>query len=64
MWKVLVQEGDVLKASQTVTILEAMKMEINVNVDTLLAGATVVKVTVKPGDSVESGKPIVLVKRA
>ncbi|KAL5333206.1 allophanate hydrolase subunit 2-domain-containing protein [Aspergillus crustosus] len=62
VWKVLVKEGDVLQAGTIVSILEAMKMEINVVTATQLAGATVVKVLIKPGDSIESGKPVVLVK--
>ncbi|KAL3465684.1 allophanate hydrolase subunit 2-domain-containing protein [Aspergillus heterothallicus] len=62
VWKVLVQEGDVLKAGTVVSILEAMKMEINVVTDAHLAGGTVAKVLIKPGDSIESGKAVVLVK--
>ncbi|KAL2867403.1 allophanate hydrolase subunit 2-domain-containing protein [Aspergillus lucknowensis] len=62
VWKVLVSEGDVLKSGAIVSILEAMKMEINVVTDALLDGAKVVKVLVKPGDSIESGEPVVLVK--
>ncbi|OAA60292.1 Allophanate hydrolase subunit 2 [Niveomyces insectorum RCEF 264] len=62
VWKVLVEEGDVLKAGQTVVILEAMKMEINVNVESRLAGAKVIKVVIKPGDSIESGAKIILAK--
>ncbi|KAF9891714.1 hypothetical protein FE257_003726 [Aspergillus nanangensis] len=63
VWKVLVQEGDVLKAGTVITILEAMKMEINVSTEPALAGATVVKVLIKPGDGIESGKPVILVKK-
>ncbi|EEA21435.1 hypothetical protein TMatcc_009156 [Talaromyces marneffei ATCC 18224] len=62
VWKVLVQEGDELQAGKIVSILEAMKMEINVLADSHLAGATVAKVLVKPGDSIESGRPVILVK--
>lgn len=62
VWKVLVQEEDELQAGKIVSILEAMKMEINVLADAHLAGATVAKVLVKPGDSIESGKPVILVK--
>jgi len=62
VWKVLVEKGDVLKPGQVTSILEAMKMEINVLADLQMDGATVEKVLVKPGDSIESGQPIVLVK--
>lgn len=62
MWKVLVKEGDVLTAGQTTVILEAMKMEINIDTDSGLAGATVIKALVKPGDTIESGAKVILVK--
>ncbi|KAL4962689.1 allophanate hydrolase subunit 2-domain-containing protein [Aspergillus stella-maris] len=62
VWKVHVKEGDVLQAGIVVSILEAMKMEINVVAEGNLAGGTVVKVLIKPGDAIESGKPVVLVK--
>lgn len=64
MWKVLVQEGDVLKAGQTAIILEAMKMEVNINVGGRLAGATVVKTLIQPGDTVDSGAKVILVRLA
>jgi biotin carboxyl carrier protein len=48
-----VQEGDELQAGKIVNILDAMKMEINVLTDAHLAGATVVKVLLKLGDSIE-----------
>lgn len=41
-----------------------MKMEINVLVEPSMAGATIVKVLIKPGDGVESGKPLVLVQKS
>lgn len=64
VWKVLVSDGDVLGDGQVTSILEAMKMEINVHVDKSLSGSTVVKVLIKPGDGVESGQPVVLVRKA
>ncbi|KAJ5659710.1 urea amidolyase [Penicillium longicatenatum] len=63
VWKVLVQEGDVLKADKVTCILEAMKMEINVHTEPHFAGVTVIKVLVKPGDTIESGSPVVLVRK-
>ncbi|KAH6886239.1 putative urea amidolyase [Thelonectria olida] len=63
VWKVLIEEGETLKAGQVTTILEAMKMEINVLAEESVAGATVVKMLIKPGDGVESGKPLILVRK-
>lgn len=63
VWKVLVQEGDIVQSETVCSILEAMKMEINVYVDPHLAGATVAKVLIKPGDSIESGNPVLLVRK-
>ncbi|KAL4955837.1 hypothetical protein BDW69DRAFT_159960 [Aspergillus filifer] len=62
VWKVLAKEGDILQTGTVVSILEAMKMEINVVTDGHLAEGTVVKVLIKPGDAIESGKSVVLVK--
>lgn len=64
VWKVLVQEGQILEQTQTVVILEAMKMEINVNVEFALKGSVVVKILAKPGDSVEGGADMILVRLA
>lgn len=63
VWKVLVEEGQALKKGDVATILEAMKMEINVVVDDRLEGSTVEKVLIAPNDIVQSGKPLVLVRR-
>ncbi|OJD16028.1 urea carboxylase [Emergomyces pasteurianus Ep9510] len=63
VWKIEVQEGDTIAADQVVTILEAMKLEITVQADRSAAGATVEKILVKPNDSVEAGKPIMLVRK-
>lgn len=57
------QEGDVLEADTVTCILEAMKMEINVHTEPRFAGVTVIKVLVKPGDTIESGNPVVLVRK-
>lgn len=62
MWKVLVQPGDVIKAGQTLSILEAMKLEINVDADASVDGGTVEKILIKPNDVVEAGKTIILVR--
>lgn len=63
VWKVLVSEGEVLKKGHVVSILEAMKMEINVLADDRLEGAKVEKVLIAPNDIVQSGKPLILVRR-
>ncbi|KAG6354234.1 hypothetical protein INS49_004838 [Diaporthe citri] len=62
VWKVLVEEGQVLEKGQVVTILEAMKMEINVAVDDRFVGSKIEKVLIQPNDIVQSGKPLVLVR--
>ena len=49
-----VKEGDEVKAKQLVSILEAMKLEINVNaVESLASSAKVEKVLVEPGDTIK-----------
>lgn len=62
VWKVLVEEGQVLEKGQVATILEAMKMEINVAIDDRFAGSKIEKVLIQPNDIVQSGKPLVLVR--
>ncbi|MBT2755270.1 acetyl-CoA carboxylase biotin carboxyl carrier protein subunit [Mesobacillus foraminis] len=49
VWKILVKEGDEVKAGQEVVILESMKMEIPVGAET---DGTVTKVHVQEGDFV------------
>ena len=55
--KVLVKEGDKVKAGQTLLILEAMKME-----NEILAphDGTVAQVVVSKGSVVETGSPLVI----
>nr|UWK20132.1 urea amidolyase_carboxylase protein [Trichoderma polysporum] len=57
--KVLVKPGDVLEKGQTVAVLEAMKMEINLIVDDVQAGAVVTKIRQPPGSMVSPGTPVV-----
>lgn len=54
VWKVLVHEGQ---------RVEAVKMEVNVLVGDKLAGATVAKLLIEPGDGIQGGKPVMLVKK-
>ena len=58
----LVAEGDTIEAKQTIAILEAMKMEINVDVPESLKKAKVEKVLVQPGDIVKAGDRIALLR--
>ncbi|KAK8123421.1 urea carboxylase [Apiospora kogelbergensis] len=64
VWKVLAQEGQIVEKGQIITILEAMKMEINVIAEDRLTGSRIEKVLVSPNDIVQSGKPLVLVRAA
>ena len=57
--KVLVAEGDVVEAGQTVVVLEAMKMENNIAAE---KSGTVKTVKVKPGDTVGSGDVVVIIE--
>jgi len=57
--KVLVEVGDDVEAGQAVCVLEAMKMENNINAET---GGTVTEVKVAPGDSVGSGDVVVVIE--
>ena len=62
VWKVLTNEGDNIRKGQTIAILEAMKMEINVNVEDELDAAKVLKALIQPGQSVEAGQACVVVR--
>jgi acetyl-CoA/propionyl-CoA carboxylase biotin carboxyl carrier protein len=57
--KVLVDVGDAIEVGQTVCVLEAMKMENNVNAE---KGGTVKEVKVKAGDAVGPGDVIALIE--
>ncbi|KAF7550130.1 hypothetical protein G7Z17_g5922 [Cylindrodendrum hubeiense] len=60
VWKVLVQPGDELQTGQTVAVLEAMKMEINIVVGDDQAGAVVVKISQPPGTVVSPGTVVTI----
>lgn len=62
VWKVLVEVGDVLKKGQTVAILEAMKMEINILVPDNAVGSVVQAIASKPGSTVAPGNLLVVAK--
>lgn len=63
VWKIVANEGDVLKANDVVTVLEAMKLEIAVRVEDELAESKVEKILVRPNDIVKAGDPVVLVRK-
>jgi biotin carboxyl carrier protein len=54
--KILVEQGDGVAAGQGVCVLEAMKMENEIKAD---RGGTVVELHVSPGQSVDTGEPLV-----
>jgi len=57
--KVLVEPGDAVESGQAVCVLEAMKMENNINATKT---GTVKEVKVKPGDTVGSGDVVVVIE--
>ena len=54
-----IKEGDTVKKCQTVIILEAMKMENNINAH---KDGKVVEIKVKQGDSVLEGTDLVIIE--
>lgn len=57
VWRILVSEGDVVSAGDTLVILESMKMEINV--DTVFDG-TVVKILKQEGEMVQGDEALII----
>jgi acetyl-CoA/propionyl-CoA carboxylase biotin carboxyl carrier protein len=55
---VLVSVGDTVEAGQPVCVLEAMKMENNINAD---KSGTVSEVKVEPGQSVGTGDIVIVI---
>ncbi|WP_299665372.1 urea carboxylase [uncultured Psychromonas sp.] len=60
IWQVLVKPGDVVKAGQTLLILEAMKMEIEV---VSPAAGKVVSVVQKEGSQVHAGQRLMILEK-
>jgi acetyl-CoA/propionyl-CoA carboxylase, biotin carboxylase, biotin carboxyl carrier protein len=56
--RMLVAVGDAVEVGQTVTVLEAMKMENNITAET---AGTVTEIRVEPGDSVGAGDVVVVI---
>ncbi len=58
VWKLLVSVGDKVEKGQVVSILEAMKMEIDIEAP---CSGTITDVAVKPNDAVNEGQTIVVI---
>lgn len=58
VWKLLVSVGDKVEKGQVVSILEAMKMEIDIEAP---CAGTITDVAVKPNDAVNEGQTIVVI---
>jgi pyruvate carboxylase subunit B len=58
VWKILVNVGDKVEKGQVVAILEAMKMEIDIESP---ASGTISAIAVKPNDAVEEGQTIAVI---
>lgn len=65
VWKIEVKEKDVISPNQVIAILEAMKLEINVNAPESVAGGTAVieKLLIEPGETIRAGGRIALVRK-
>ena len=57
--KVLVAQGDAIDAGQALAVLEAMKMENNINAE---KAGTVAEIRVKSGDTVGAGDVIAVIE--
>lgn len=57
--EVMVNEGDTVKEGQTVMILEAMKMENNIDAN---SGGVIKKIIKRPGDSVMEGDVLLTIE--
>jgi pyruvate carboxylase subunit B len=58
VWKILVKEGDMVEADQQIMILEAMKMEIDINAP--VAGK-ITKILVNNAQTVEEGQTLAII---
>ena len=58
VWKILVKEGDKVEKDQRIMILEAMKMEIDINAP---AAGTISKILVGPNAAVEEGQTLAII---
>lgn len=62
VWKVLVEEGAEITPNQVVAILEAMKLEINVQAPEDIKKGKVEKLLIRPGETVKAGGRIALIR--
>ncbi|KAK4890804.1 hypothetical protein LTR27_010505 [Elasticomyces elasticus] len=62
VWKVLVAEQDDIKPNQVVAILEAMKLEINVQAPEDVKKGKIEKLLIRPGETVKAGGHIALIR--
>ena len=58
VWKILVKEGQAVTQDQTIMILEAMKMEIDIKAS---SAGTISKILVSPNDAVEEGQALAVI---
>jgi pyruvate carboxylase subunit B len=58
VWKILVKVGDKVEQGQVIAILEAMKMEIDIEAS---ATGTVQSIAVAPNDAVEEGQTLAVI---
>ena len=58
VWKILVKEGDKVEKDQQIMILEAMKMEIDINAP---ESGTVTKILVGANDAVDEGQALAII---
>jgi len=58
----MVEAGDTVSAGQTLAILEAMKMEINVDIPSEMSEVKVERVLVQPGEVVKAGDRLALLR--
>lgn len=63
VWKIQVKEGQEVNGKDLVVILEAMKLEINVNAPDDLGKAKVEKLLIEPGETIEAGGHILLLRK-
>jgi acetyl-CoA carboxylase biotin carboxyl carrier protein len=59
LWKIVVQEGQEVRADETLMILESMKMEIPVNAP---SAGRVAKIHVREGETVQEGQLLIEVE--
>lgn len=62
VWKVVVEEGQEVGPNDLIAILEAMKLEVNVNAPEGIGKAKVKKLLTMPGETINAGGRIALLK--